>query len=238
MDLEGARDRLRVAAERRKKSYDQHVRDCPLQEGQLVRLCDFSAKGRHKIQDLWGSVVYQVVRAPREGGSVYTVAPIDDQTKTKQVHRTLLKAVVGASPLEGNSTSPHQSLGQPQSKDEMGDDLFARNEAPPVTPTHTVVTQAGPPLLHPQSAAAPTIPDPIAVPASVIKSAPSVHGAPPPATYPNAGVGSVRRTTRPTAGQHLNIHHLPRSSGEPARAAANVPAPASNAISALFRPWD
>lgn len=56
--FEGARERLRIAAERRKRNYDQHVRDAPLQEGQLVRLWGFSSRGRRKIQDLWGLVVY------------------------------------------------------------------------------------------------------------------------------------------------------------------------------------
>lgn len=42
---------------------------------------DFSVKGRRKIQDLWGSVVYKVLRAPDEGRLVYTIAPADDPTK-------------------------------------------------------------------------------------------------------------------------------------------------------------
>lgn len=51
-------------------------------------------------------VVYRVLRAPGEGGSVYTIASHEYQTKTKQVHRTLLKAVVGAGSPEGASASP------------------------------------------------------------------------------------------------------------------------------------
>lgn len=47
--FEGARGRLKMAAERRKKNHDQHVRDHPLSEGQLVLIRDCSTRGRHKI---------------------------------------------------------------------------------------------------------------------------------------------------------------------------------------------
>ncbi|KAL7870950.1 hypothetical protein SRHO_G00084470 [Serrasalmus rhombeus] len=50
--FEGARERLLVAAGRRKERYDQRIRDVPLHEGQLVYLQDHSARGRHKIQDM------------------------------------------------------------------------------------------------------------------------------------------------------------------------------------------
>lgn len=96
--FEGARERLKVAAEQRKKNYDRHVRDAPLEEGQLVWIRDHSVRGRHNIQDLWGPVVYRVTRVPQEGGSIYTIAPADDQTKVRQVHRSLLKAVAGKRP--------------------------------------------------------------------------------------------------------------------------------------------
>lgn len=34
-----------------------------------------------------------MLRMPKEGGSVYTIVPVDDETKVRQVHRTMLKAV-------------------------------------------------------------------------------------------------------------------------------------------------
>lgn len=46
--FEGAQIRLKVAAERWKKNYDCHVRDTPLEEGQLVWVRDHIAKGHHK----------------------------------------------------------------------------------------------------------------------------------------------------------------------------------------------
>ncbi|KAJ8401788.1 hypothetical protein AAFF_G00377590 [Aldrovandia affinis] len=98
--FDGARERLRAAADRRKERHDQKVRDAPILEGQLVYLRDHSVRGRNKIQDLWSSVVYRVLKAPKEGGSVYTIAPLDDLDKVKHVNRTQLKAHHGSLPLD------------------------------------------------------------------------------------------------------------------------------------------
>ncbi|RXN12587.1 Transposon Ty3-I Gag-Pol poly [Labeo rohita] len=89
--FEGARGRLQVAATRRKEEHDRWVKELPLYEGQLVYLRDHGVRGRHKIQDLWSSTVYRVVRAPQAGGPVYTVAPVHDHEKVRHVHRSLLK---------------------------------------------------------------------------------------------------------------------------------------------------
>ncbi len=72
--FESATKHLAVAAAQRKENYDKHVRDIPFQEGQLVLLRDTGVRGRHKIQDIWGSTVYKVLKAPGVGGSVYTSA--------------------------------------------------------------------------------------------------------------------------------------------------------------------
>ena len=117
--FEGARQRLRVAAERRKRSQDQHVRDTPLKEGQLVLLRDHSARGHHKIRDIWSSVMYRVLKPPKEGGCVYTIAPADDLTKVKQVHRMLLKALVGTAPPSGYSVPVPTPHDQPLSEAEL-----------------------------------------------------------------------------------------------------------------------
>lgn len=63
-----------------------------------------------------------------------------------------------------------------------------------------------------------------------------VHNVPP-IPDPAISTSVVRRSVRPTAGQHSNVHHLPRPVGEPAQGAVSFPAPALNAVSALYRPW-
>lgn len=172
---------------------------------------------------------------------MYTIALADDQTKTKQIHRTLLKAVVGAGSPQCATASP---LPHPdQSEDELscdGDLLVLRHDAPQTTSTYTTaVTQTTPRLLRPQSAVAPTVPDPVVAPAVVTVGLPSAQGAPLPATYPNTDGGAIQRTTQSTAGHHPNVYHLPRPvGGGLVHGAANLPSPASNAVSALFRPWN
>lgn len=102
----GARERLGAAADRRKARHDLQVREAPLKEGQLVYLRDYSVRGRCQIQDPWSSVVYQVMRAPKEGGAVYTIAPTTDLGKVKHVHRSLLKAQICQNLSTGLSNSP------------------------------------------------------------------------------------------------------------------------------------
>ena len=134
--FDGARERLKTAAERRKKGHDQHLRGEPLKEGQSVFLRDLSARGRHKMQDLWGSTVYSVLRAPKEGGAVYTIAPKDDQSKTKTVHRTLLKAVIGVESPGCAAASHPALLDRPVSESSCDGDLLLL--VPKATPLPTL----------------------------------------------------------------------------------------------------
>lgn len=87
------RDRLKQAAEQRKARHDSKAQCEPLGVGQLVYLRDHSARGRNKIQDAWSPITYQVVRAPSPGGVVYTVAPTQQPSQLRQVHRTMIKCV-------------------------------------------------------------------------------------------------------------------------------------------------
>ncbi len=52
---------------------------------------DQSMLGHNKIQDCRSSIWYQVLKAPTERGSVYTIASEDDPSRIKHVHCTLLK---------------------------------------------------------------------------------------------------------------------------------------------------
>lgn len=94
MAFEGTREHVKAAADRRKVQHDLQVRDAPLGEGHLVYLRNYGVRGRHEIQDLWSPVVYQVVKAPKAGGSVHTIAPVDDLNKVKHVRHSLLKTRV------------------------------------------------------------------------------------------------------------------------------------------------
>ena len=58
----------------------------------MLRQCAF--RGRSKIRDYWSPVTYQVTQVPKEPGSVYTIAPVDDLAKIRRVNRSLLKPLV------------------------------------------------------------------------------------------------------------------------------------------------
>ncbi|KAI3361414.1 hypothetical protein L3Q82_013581, partial [Scortum barcoo] len=88
--FESATRHLEAAAARRKEHYDKNVPNISLQ-GQLVLLRDSGVRDHHKIQDIWSSTVYKVLKAPGVGGSVYTIAPVHDLQQVKHIHHSLLK---------------------------------------------------------------------------------------------------------------------------------------------------
>lgn len=232
--FEGARKRLKTAAERRKKNNDCKVRDACLGEGQSVWLRDFSARGRHKIQDLWGPAVYKVLRVPEVGGSVYTVAPLQDLSKIKRVNRSQLKAAVGVNLREDTAAAPSPPSRDQSSVDELlrEDGLWGLVQEPArVTGLETAAMAATtPPHFTGFELSSPT-PGPSTAPAAVIADLPLVHNVPP-IPDPAISTSLVRRSVRSTAGQHSNVHHLPRPVGEPAHWAVGFPAPTLNPVSA------
>lgn len=129
--FEGAQDRLKLAAERRKAHHDGKVRDPSLEEGQLVYLRDLSVRGRHKIHDLWHSEVYTVIKAPRPGGAVYTIASATESSRVKHVHRSLLKQRIGGEfPVNTSPSDQRAERSSPLANEDQNDgDWFIRNSA-------------------------------------------------------------------------------------------------------------
>lgn len=116
--FEGARDRLKVVADRRKVHHDQKVRDPPLQEGQLVYLRDLGVRGRHKIHDLWHPEVYRVTGVPRSDGGQYTIVSVDEPSQVKRIHRSLLKPRIGGESSVTTPSSEQRPEGPPSMVDE------------------------------------------------------------------------------------------------------------------------
>ena len=182
---------------------------------------------------------YRVLRAPAEGGSVYTIVPVDNPTKIRQVHRKMLKAVVGVDPP--GCAPPHDPppVEEPvaENDDSFEYDLLVLRPQPPVASavrhdtSSTAVTQA-----RPQRPVLPSDPDPqVGVPLSAPRTGARNLDAAPPVSCPGPSDLAPRRTMRSTAGHHSNVHHVPRPAGQVE--AAGPPAPVSHAVSALFRPW-
>lgn len=220
-----ARARLRVAADRRKAHHDQRVHGAPLEEGQLVYLRNVGVRGRNKIHDLWSPVVYQVVRAPPAGGPVYTIAPTDDLSQTRHVHRTLLKALVGVDPpAPSPSIMPTAVATASPSSEESGEtDVLvlvpvlgpaSASESPPST-SETLAQVPVAPIVGGDSGGEPVV-------------SPSILA------FPDGRELAPRRTVRVTAGQHPNPHRLP----QPPRARVlSQQDPSSCMVSAIFQPW-
>lgn len=70
-------------------------------------------------------MVHTMVKAPPGEGPVYMVAPVDDLTKVKRVHRNLLKAIVGIAPFGSLAASL-----QIEPEDSSDDDLLALVRVP------------------------------------------------------------------------------------------------------------
>lgn len=242
MAFEGAQERLKTVAARRKKAHDQRVRGEPLVEGQLVLLRDFSARRRHKMQDIWGPTVYKVIKAPKEGGAVYSIAPKDDQSKVKHIHRTLLKAVIGAESPGCAAASDPPLLSRPASDEELscdGDLCFMVPETASASifpATRTVAkTQSTPQGPRYPADLVPIEPGP-AMPV-IVPAQPSASLVIPSTSPSHTGNMAPRRSVRSTAGRHTNVHRIPRPVGDLALGAANSQGFVSHAVTAFFRPW-
>ena len=228
--FEGARERLLAAAGRRKERHDQKVREVPLQIGQLVYVRDHGVRGRHKIQDVWSSVVHQVVKAPGQG-AVYTIAPVGALHQVRTVHRDMLKAVVKPVPLvPPPEAQPPPAWVEADSDSSVGDLYLLVPETPlPSTPVVPSSVGSSGHLLRARLegwSSSGTAPQPGS-------SAPAPSHSP--RDQPGSSQQAPRRTQRLTAGQHSNVHHLPRSTGQVDGVANELPV--LNAQSALFRPW-
>ncbi|KAL1277423.1 hypothetical protein QQF64_024096 [Cirrhinus molitorella] len=86
-------ERLREKVARRNRSYKGRINDYGFREGELVYLKNHH-RGRHKIQDVYDSCLYKVVREPGEQGAVYSVAPVSQAGPVKQVHRMEMRKAV------------------------------------------------------------------------------------------------------------------------------------------------
>jgi hypothetical protein len=234
--FEGAQEHLRAAAEHRKALYDSHVRDSPLGEGQMVYLRNFGVRGRSKISDLWSPVVYQVVRAPKERGSVYSIAPVDDLDKVRQVHRSMLKKRSQKDPLVHESMydpviESGPSSGEQASEGSEQGDLWVLE---PGTPPEYIRGPVGSGVVEVSTGRRlENLADPNWTFGSELVQQPLAR----PESLSDGADVVPQRSRRVTAGQHSNLHHLPRSVGVLGNVGV-LPEVSSRAVVAWFRPWD
>lgn len=183
--VESARERMRMAAVRRKERADRNASEEVLGVGQGVYLRDHSHRGRAKIQDAWSSEIFLVVRPPEPGGAVYAIAPQGRPTEVRHVHRNMLKPV----PFNLFSPSVSRPVPRARSPETEGGGIW-------------VVSRAleGPALIPHQDQSLTGVG--MVTPAEV-----------PPSAHNDNPSPVLRRSTRHTAGMHSNPNNLPMSLG-------------------------
>lgn len=218
--FDGAKERIQAAARLRKERHDQHVAGGNLTEGEMVYLKDNSARGRVKIQDIWGPRRYKVVKTPSDGGAVYSIAPLDDAGKIKHVHRTLLRPIPLTTPISEPDSGEQGRSPTNEGDCEPNGEWWIVPQ--PVTATlEPLVSCPQPPA--PAESIAGTI-----SPVDVDNDDP-MEGS---STVP------LRRSQRETAGRHPNPHNLPVPAWRSGREAATSRVTGSgNMLSATPRLW-
>ncbi|KAL2088039.1 hypothetical protein ACEWY4_016867 [Coilia grayii] len=208
--FDGARERIEMAARLRKERHDRDVRGEAVAEGEVVHLRNTGIRGRNKIQDAWSPTRYLVVRAPGPGGGVYSIAPCDQQSKVKQVHRSLLKrappqSMAGAQPEANTAVLDHTLRGTDEGPEGW---WMACPPGALAAPTRVLPTIDSTPLLV-QQEVGPLAATPMASDdppqCAVVGPSDAVH------SVAEIDLSVPRRTTRETAGRHTNVHHLPQS---------------------------
>ena len=239
---------LQQAAERRNRHY-QPTATSILTPGTLVYRKNHPT-GRHKIQDIWDSVVYVVVANMDKEGRVYKIRPRSGTGPEKHLNRSELRVVPPAGismPMTQNQPLPDPGLiedSPQQLKPNTGDDENSDAEEIILTMEPERRRVRAPSYIAPE-------------PDSDIGSA-DLHslGSLPSALDPDPGISPSNsaqgveaaephivkgRPKRITAGQHTNPFHLPRSINHTfATSGSNLQAShaADNpTVQPVFRPW-
>lgn len=225
--FDGARQRMEAAARYRKERHDQHVSGGRLAEGEVVYLKNNAVQGRAKIQDTWGPLKYRVIKAPPDGGAVYSIAPVDNPAKIRHVNRAHLRHAPQCTPA---AEVDRTELEVPPSGDDDGDQSGEWWVAPqPNTETATPVAP-DPPVASPQLQAS-------AGPAATAPTSESTETPDPLEGSSGMGPSVIRRSQRENAGRHTNPHHLPVAAGQRWTVAATSRVPGPAGMNNMFRPW-
>jgi hypothetical protein len=170
--------------------------------------------------------VYKVLKAPGMGGSVYTVAPVHNPQQVKHVHRSLIKGKVDCA-VDCPPSEPPEQMGSISADESSFDsDWAVVTSEPMAVPRNHLPARPVISTLSPNQTRAVATSQPSEGPAYSTTST----------EIPSTSEASLRRTTRPTAGRHPNLHHLPQVAGSSAIGAANSLMPVLSGC-VVFRPW-
>lgn len=241
-----ARRHLETAAERRRAGFPESISILP--SGNLV-YCRNHFHGRHKIQDVWSSTMFEIVTCTDKVGTLYKIKPRGNDGPVKVMHRSELKLVPHSTDGPGqpirNCSSPSPSpsnelssgdseVGSPPQVAVVYSRAGAQVDFSPQTSGHGVsvagITRDSSPIRCIREPIGVTTPEQ----ESDLDNVDNVEcPLDQPVGQPVVTSPSLRRSTRRTAGQHPNPFHLPQA------VAQNVPISIAEVSSLItpFRPW-
>ena len=180
-----ALDNIERKASKRKEKHDEKAGDFDIPVGTRV-LLRHRVLGRNKIQDCWNPLPYTVVSRLDKSNNVYGVRPVDGIGPVRHVNRVNLKI------CPGDSSQPEECLsGDSDDESPEQSDRVLRS-AVTVTPGDVA-----------------TVDEPVAD--RYDDTADSGKAAQKKKSVPKQNTQMPRRSTRTTAGQHLNPLNLPHS---------------------------
>ena len=171
---------------KRKKRYDENVKEIPLDVGDHVYIRDRRAVGRNKIGDFNRPERYYIVKRQ---GNIYHVQPVGNRGKMKVLNRKEL--TVCATPPEAHTVVNRRH----RRKVAHAQDTYPRSTAVQFPDSESDEDGREYHLSFPRPVSSEEV-----VSSSSDESSES-----------GSDVPVLRRTTRATAGRHSNPHHLPRS---------------------------
>ena len=195
--------------------------------------------GRHKIQDHWDHVVYEVVGCLDEVGTLYKIRPRDQQGPGKNIHRQEIR------PLHVDPCPPLPTPANPEPNFDQSDLLLEDSKSSvDENEDFALMVALDTSCLDGQNSCVPIV---IGVPSAqipvqqeqILQDLAIGHTqraeAPMPAPEGNH---LPRRTTRTTAGHHSNPYNLPVTSTEQPLADEHMEAHVTVSSQGVgFRPW-
>lgn len=180
--------RLSDRVARRNQRHKSRINDKGFREGELVYLRNHQ-RGRNKIQDMYDSCLYKVVRAPGEQSAVYSVAPLSREGPVKQVHRSEMRKAFYEPVVKG--VGPPVLSEVPNSNEGAGTDSASERDSASDSDSVSIVVLHNDSDLGPLTVGSEDHPE-----CSLVSEEQPL---------------SLGRPKRSTAGQHSNPYRLPRT---------------------------
>uniref|UniRef100_A0A3B1JJS8 Gypsy retrotransposon integrase-like protein 1 n=1 Tax=Astyanax mexicanus TaxID=7994 RepID=A0A3B1JJS8_ASTMX len=191
--------------------------------------------GRNKIQDVWDSTPYEVVRCLDESGRVYTICPVGAIGPTRNFHRTELRVVPRRVVPVVGAIGPTRNFHRTELRvvpRRVVPVVGAETESPSlVEPRKDSCEESGSEEADDSDRGQWAV-------KQVVIPEPEVDAVQQERELPSAPAPvSLRRSARKTAGQHSNPHNLPRAVAPQHEDLGTAAKPTLSTVQCFFRPW-